>query len=123
VSRPDIPRLVRRELEERAKGRCEVCGVRFLSPAEREKAEALREQKMDATGSWKPWVKAARSFAHHVTSERRGKELVSDLLLVCSVCHRDLHSRFGTPPLPPHAKRAREAAGRRGRRGPTPPPG
>ena len=96
--------------------------MRFLTPAQREKAEALREQKMDVDNRWRPWVRAARSFAHHVTSERRSKELVSDLLLVCRVCHKDLHTRFGTPPMPPHAKRAREAAGRRTRRRPAPPP-
>jgi hypothetical protein len=94
--------------------------VRFLTPAQREKAEALRKQKMDADGRWRPWARGARSFAHHVTSERRGKEIVGDLLLVCGVCHAECHRRFGTPPLPPHAKEAREAAGRRAqrRRGP-----
>ena len=50
---------MRRELEERAKGRCEVCGVRFLTPAQREKAEALREQKMDVDNRWRPWVKGS----------------------------------------------------------------
>jgi hypothetical protein len=116
MSRPDIPRPVRRELEERAKGRCEGCGVRFLTPAQREKAEALREQKMGADGSWRPWVRAARSFAHHLTSERRGKELVSDLLLVCRVCHKNCHDTEGTPPLPLYVKKEREAAGQRARR-------
>lgn len=67
--RPEIPRAVRRELEERAEGRCEVCSVRLLTPAQREGRSA--ENRED--GRWSPWARAARSFADHLTSESRGK--------------------------------------------------
>src|SRR6478609_236704 len=96
MSRPDIPRAVRRELEQRAEGHCEVCCISFA------------RSKRKAT-------------AHHLTSERRGKELVSDLLLVCPACHKDCHGTEGTPPLPAYVKKEREAAERRARRRPTPP--
>jgi len=59
--------------------------------------------------------------AHHVTSERRGHELVADLLLVCPPCHGACHVEEGTPLLPAHVVEKRRAAERRAARRPAPP--
>lgn len=96
MSKPDIPRAARRELEQRAEGHCERCCISF--------ARSKR-----------------RPEAHHLTNERRDKELVADLLLVCPQCHRACHEAEGTPPLPAHVVKKRRAAERRAARRPAPP--
>ncbi len=62
-----------------------------------------------------------RPEAHHVTSERRGHELVADLLLVCRQCHGACHDAEGTPPLPEEVVEKRRAAERRAARRPAAP--
>lgn len=96
VSKPHIPSAVRRELEERAEGHCEACCISFACSKRRQEA-------------------------HHLTSDRRGHELVPDLLLVCPQCHRACHDAEGTPPLPEDVVEKRRAAGRRAARRPAPP--
>lgn len=96
MSVPHLSRRVRRELQERAEGHCEACCVSF------------------ARSKQKP-------VAHHLTNERRGHELVSDLLLVCPACHKECHDLEGSPPLPQYVIRARRAAERRAALRPAPP--